>query len=577
LQNKQYYANVYIVNQNKSMSEAKLLPSPLTVQPSPAEKAADSTEWSPQFTALYETVDYSLRSHGDDGYRRVPTAEDISIAANTVVEGGAALAEGLSDERSASAALDLLARVNAISYRGGAPAHAVAFARAAAQYQLVENLGVIHETIERSGNKELLGRTAGVVHESLHGTEYEHGTTEGVSFLNHHFETIARGDLLQHARKPVSAEMVFGDMLRFGDDEERRASLHVLDTLAREDNPDTAIKAAELMSGALGFQGLSEDLRTKMQDTSVRDFLARYGIDYQEAHEAWGLASGFTAGSYEGANLKLIAELEKERKGICKVLTDKEEYGFDLINFARYPKQMLIDQYDFRDDTDSEYVHLATSAVDGLGTMWRYRHGISRLYETAAALEEKSRVRVRAYEVSSKFGLGRAWVKAARKYGPMSGRVVIAHGSHEGIGLGKVTEATSDPAHLRFSLDNSPAEVLTKYDFDESRLLAHKNEAGERNGPATRTLKRLSVPGCETIVISCETGATGGVVERISRVYNQEAITAPSVPAGLQSVEVSRTKQGKVHLEVAYEMPSDGEKRRFIGGAVVPGSVEVKS
>lgn len=287
----------------------------------------------------------------------------------------------------------------------------------------------------------------------------------------------------------------------------------------------------------------------------TEDIIASYGIDPTHAMESWDLAIDNGRKDVNIAhNLKAMIELEHQRPGICNTLASKKDYGFGVINFSRYPTDLLVAQYDQRDDASLEYGVFTTALYDKhQGTFNDHTEYFGDLFESGQALEEP--VALRVYEVGSTIDLQKAWRNATQQYGPMSYRLIIAHSNRHGLQLGKPREYGMP---VRRSIAER-AKVLEQSDLSSTALWRLPDAVGK--------------PGCETYVVACSTGADYGIVHQASSMYPDEPFTAPSNTADLAGLRVYRNDNGQAKLDVAYSWPDyGGEKRRFLGGAVVSAS-----
>jgi hypothetical protein len=507
---------------------------------------------------LYSETHALLSRRTPGGDFRQPTQDDLDRASEIALSSAGVIREGLSNEQTFGATMDVIRLFQGTQYQnyhGGAPSESVRYVRDVGSYLVVSNLNIMTTTVDGTDDPEVLETAVAAVNESLCSSSYREDVEGQVAFVTKHLGPLVRSQA-QHGESGVMASSLFETALRNASRDGQGELATVAGELAVDDDPDVALAGAGLVATAVTSANIDNEVRKRLQDTVVKDMLQSRGIDYGKASECWGLASGMFSSVYERANLTRIAELEKERTGICKTLFEE----FDIINFARWPMDMMIRQYDDRNNADLQYGSIVAAASDAHGTMWMHGQALAGLFRQLDEMEPRAAVRV--YETDNKIGMARAWVTAGRRYGPMGFRVVVGHGSEEGVGLGDLKHSTNDPADMKFSKDNSPAEVLTKYDFEEAAPLKHG-----------RTTRRFSTPKCKTVVVSCITGADEGVVQRASEVYPDEEIIAPSLSVSLQELTASRDADGDLDIDVAYGMNRGGEKRRFVGGTVVAAEV----
>ncbi len=116
------------------------------------------------------------------------------------------------------------------------------------------------------------------------------------------------------------------------------------------------LKSPDLFLRRIACHGLT-DCGANLNREVAEVISTAFGIDGKQAIKAWELAVMKKAPTYRTGdasfleNLPSLANLEAQRHGIGKVL--QEEFGIN--DFARYPEELLIEQYDTRNRSDLPY------------------------------------------------------------------------------------------------------------------------------------------------------------------------------------------------------------------------------
>jgi hypothetical protein len=210
--------------------------------------------------------------------------------------------------------------------------------------------------------------------------------------------------------------------------------------------------------------------------------LARLGIegDTETFINAW---SEENDGEYKidsKNNLNAIAELETVRPGASKLLHDF--YGIRA--FARYPTQMLIDQYDNHGKTDKPYGITVTAIEDHNGAFGASKSDAGRPYRGL-----RDHFYTRAIEAKNKIELGKNLLKLKSLYGDAQKIQFVflqAHGEPDGFMLGNYG------------------------------LFSHIGEISLTTQIGNNT-RQLFTEKPVIVLASCSTGAENGIAQKLSR------------------------------------------------------------
>ncbi len=245
--------------------------------------------------------------------------------------------------------------------------------------------------------------------------------------------------------------------------------------------------------------------------------LERYGLDSEKTIHAWGSSNRKNMGvEVIRENMDRIEELEKAKPGLAVFL--QKEFG--IKHFVRYPKEVLIRQYEEFEKNDKPYgIVLAadsdhSDAFYGTEEFWKKLQG-----------DLDGQYYLRIFEAGGLYDVGRSLVKLDRKYGrerKISFAILAGHGEQNNIELG-----------------NSLIGSLQQRDLEE---------------PGIRRVGKFFVEHPTVTFLSCSTGAEQGIAQALSETM-QAKVIAPRIKTKVGSVETKINSQG---IEIIPEFYQDG-------------------
>ena len=242
-----------------------------------------------------------------------------------------------------------------------------------------------------------------------------------------------------------------------------------------------------------------------------------YNINPEETVRNWSTSTmkGFET-LVAGKNLKQIIDLESRIPGICSVLYSE----FGITDFARYPRDLLITQYEDRDRKDnSPYGVVVLPKAD-----WNeaYYNKVNVLKGLHSRL--KGRFGIRAFETENVLELVGILNQSRKKWGKISFAIIGGHGTPESIRFG--------------ALDNARS-LLKKEDVEK---------------PGASAIKIAFVENPTIILSSCSTGELGGIGQEISKIGAK--VIAPPVPTYPESIDPIFLDNGNIDFNVVYSETS---------------------
>lgn len=270
----------------------------------------------------------------------------------------------------------------------------------------------------------------------------------------------------------------------------------------------------EIITGCLQIEEFEPTAQGQMAEILYKYIPKEHLVEIAQRWKAGGGTAKFMPRAF-AENFRALEEIEKERPGIAAFLISK----FNIYNFGRYPKEMLIKQYDEYENTDLPYGLVIFAEDDHNGFLFEDKEELSKM---SAELEGKYITRIA--EVGGKEKLLRLLIRLRLKYGlnqKISFAVIGAHGNTNLLVLGRVEN--KEDRELK-------VDDLIKYQGRKYELFD----------------KDASI-----ILISCDSGRKGGIGTEMSKVLGRTVI-APSGHSGLKSIKPVFEKEGGLSFDVKY-------------------------
>ena len=268
----------------------------------------------------------------------------------------------------------------------------------------------------------------------------------------------------------------------------------------------------------LGILGLNTYDRIKRM-SAVLDEITQ-GLSWQLL-DAWDGSVGKSKDRTKGTesvyfeNFSAICQLEKQRPGITRVLMEK----YRIFNFARYPIDLLIDQYNSRDEASALYGVIASARHDHNGAFLNIKDQIGGAYQQAKELGFGLKV----LEVEDFDEMRRLIERSAENHGPISFALVMAHGDQNFVTLGG--DFLKGIGYYELSAD------LTKF-------------------------KDTFIPSASICLISCSTGVENGIGQRLSIALPGTEIHSPDNEAMLREKGIIiEMVEGRLRIKVLFYRP----------------------
>jgi hypothetical protein len=280
-------------------------------------------------------------------------------------------------------------------------------------------------------------------------------------------------------------------------------------------------------------EALSPSITTQFEPAAplvtIKEVFQKAGLDENKLTEVWRLnAPSKNYEFYVQSNLETIHAIESERPGISKVLFN--EFGIE--NFGRYPSDVLIKQYDNRNNKDLQYGVMVMNKSDHNGA-FNYRGAYSSMASQLEDLDYSMRI----VEVNTKKEMFASLEDLSVRYGEgqkMEFAVIGGHGRRTGISLGRPLSSFKRFFHTvanMFYLSNS-------YEL-------HKRDI---NNPLFQKIKGYFREDPTWLLWSCSTGKKKGIGEEISK--EQEAnVVAPRHPTNFDSINITKNGDGRLNFE----------------------------
>lgn len=218
-------------------------------------------------------------------------------------------------------------------------------------------------------------------------------------------------------------------------------------------------------------------------------------------------------GLMNNENFGFVCSLEKARPGIVKFLA--QEYG--ILTFSRYPIDLLIEQFDTREEKGVPYGVMVVAKHDENGIIYDQRDEFRHAYEQAKA----SGTRLKIYEAEKADDIIDDVEKAFARHGQLSYMFVLAHGGDNMFALSLADDGVTSESLRKLA--------SMRHAFTDTAMIAF---------------------------LSCTLGVSGGFAQELSSIIPNIDIHAADMPVRIQEhgihIFVSNgTLSARVHFEYA--------------------------
>lgn len=289
-----------------------------------------------------------------------------------------------------------------------------------------------------------------------------------------------------------------------------------LDALLKNSDPKQFERVMKLMDETnepeIKTLALNE-LPVCIRERQAKEILSKYNLDPDKTLSSWRLSTDHMQQALD-INIARIVSLEQERPGISSILNNE----FGINNFGRYPKDMLVAQYDQRENSALPYGAIVYPYSDGSGAFY----GDVKVFEKLLR-QTKDKYGIRVFEVKSPLEMIKAFNGSRKKFGPISFAIIGGHGTTNTI---RLNDASST-------------------DFLSSEQIVRK-------GASALSLAFVENP---TIILnSCSTGQLGGIGEEISKLGAR--VVGPEEPSYITDISVDLSA-GRIKLDAKYKVNRD--------------------
>ncbi len=269
----------------------------------------------------------------------------------------------------------------------------------------------------------------------------------------------------------------------------------------------------------------STDTYLENQEGLLERIFIKFGLKPEEFYDILDAWDSFNDESRKDnileANMNTILDLEKARLGIIVLLY--REFG--IRNFNRYPKSILIAQFDEFKNNEKPYGIILQATHD-----WNsaFSHNNDVWEDLFSQIKDQYGLRI--IEAKSRTEIARNLIKLNRRYGAnhkISFAFIGGHGSKNSITLGN--------------------------EEDDSRILIE-----DFLGRGVKRLGNFFEPNPTIVLNSCSTGKMGGIGQRMSETYDTKII-APNIPASLKKINAI-ISNGNIDFDIKYTKKGRNKK-----------------
>ncbi len=251
-------------------------------------------------------------------------------------------------------------------------------------------------------------------------------------------------------------------------------------------------------------------------------------------------------------NLESVIRLEAARPGIVRVLHDR----FGISDFARYPDNILIQQYEERDDLNRPYGVVLYPRADNSGAFYQDKEVFDKLAE-----QLNGRYSLRIYEAGSRLEVAKRFALANRTYGgnhKISFAVLGGHGTADSIQFGATDLSQAlEGLDQAQNLENVFENLKTLKDRLNRGKITSNDFPGSPNQISSRILTEFFEENPTIILVSCSTGKVAGIAQTMSNLGAE--LIAPDADTNVRSITTSFDENNKPHFEVEYTRDAEGK------------------
>lgn len=284
-----------------------------------------------------------------------------------------------------------------------------------------------------------------------------------------------------------------------------------------------------LMIRSLNYSFTEEEMQSAQEQ--VDKLLKDSNLDVELMNEAWRMSSEDRPRIAYEKNISAIMQLESLVPGICEELYNK----FGICNFGRYPVEMLIKQYEQRNDKDLKYGIAVYPYNDHNGFFYN-QDPIRKIYNTVS---EKG-YGIRIIETDTLRKLYRQLIFLDSTYGEnnkISFAFLGGHGNTSAIQFSKkihIDKIIGDKKYAHY------LGVLFTADITNSLAIQREK------------IQRYFINNPTIILNSCSTGAEEGIAKALSEKLKSKVIAPKVNLINILDVLHSTNDEG-MDLDVVYE------------------------
>lgn len=261
------------------------------------------------------------------------------------------------------------------------------------------------------------------------------------------------------------------------------------------------------------------DLKTQASRELVTHVMKHYGLDYAKFSKVWGnFSDNIGLMGMAHLNLEAIIDLESIRPDISKVLLDE----FNIRVFHKYPPEVLLAQYDQRNDNNIPYGIMVNSITDHNEALSSL--SMEGLMKSIHGEAQKNGFGIRIYEGGSEEDVKEYFDRSNQRYGIKTPQFALISG-----------HGTPDSIQMNWDNPKQPSRTIRQQSFQGEPLLRFTDYMRDDS-----TL----------VLISCSTGVEGGIAQEISK--QGLTVMGPDRDAAASDISVSKDVGELFNIHMFY-------------------------
>ncbi len=329
-----------------------------------------------------------------------------------------------------------------------------------------------------------------------------------------------------------------------GTDESARIAGDIFESLLLDRKTDSDESCvAEMLKELLGYR--SERIRGAPGHDLVRRALAKMGLDPEKFIGATRISTSSSKNSIDEhefatrfkENTLAALKIEMQRSGAVKQLSET----FGIQAYSRYPKDLLVHQYDNIDNIDDPYGIIVYPRADHNGAFYRSRN--KTVFTEFAKDNAEAGHQVRVFECENRIDTAKKLITANKMYGDkqkIAYAIIGGHGNSESL------------------VQGDEKKLGTLSEFTTDTILSGDG--------IKQAVSRFFVSRPTFIFDSCSVGEDDGIAQVFAEENDAEVYATDKPMKGIAVLHCVKNKEtGRLDFNVRMDVDEGGRTKHIVG------------